>query len=138
MQIITFRTKKTLVGINDPQNPYFLNTAPKKITLNQFWQSTRPMAVRCKQKQDLDFVCAMFDKMGQTWCDGESYLSNAVSVLDDKPSSGIFLTNNNRWQAYSEDWVKAFKKSGGQIFKINEIDWQNKKTAQKQTIQQEL
>ena len=46
----------------------------RKITLQQFFESEKILAINCKTEEEADKLCEAFDKMGKKWYDGDSYL----------------------------------------------------------------
>lgn len=57
----------------------------KKITLNEFWNSKKFIAIHCSSKEKAKKLLGAFESLGKKWCDGESYL------------------NETNWDDYYED-----------------------------------
>ena len=57
----------------------------KKITLNEFLNSKKRIAIHCNSKEKAKKLLVAFDLLGKKWCDGESYL------------------NESNWDVYYED-----------------------------------
>lgn len=47
----------------------------KKITIKEFWNSKKRIAIHCKSEEEAHELLKAFDKFSKKWCDGESYLS---------------------------------------------------------------
>lgn len=45
-----------------------------KITLQEFWDSNKRLAIHCKTEQQRDKLMQAFDKMGKVWENGERYV----------------------------------------------------------------
>lgn len=46
----------------------------RKITLQQFFESKKVLAINCKTEEEANALLETFDKMGKKWYDGVSYL----------------------------------------------------------------
>lgn len=48
----------------------------KKITLKEFWESKVSMGIHCDTEEKANILLKAFDKIGNKWVDGDSYLSH--------------------------------------------------------------
>ena len=54
----------------------------KKITLNEFFESRKKLAIHCDTEEKANLLLKAFDKMGKKWCDGGSFLEKNDLVLE--------------------------------------------------------
>ena len=47
-----------------------------KITLKEFWESDRDLAIHCNTEEEAKKLLKAFDKLGKKWCEGDSYLDD--------------------------------------------------------------
>ncbi len=86
----------------------------KKITLEDFWYSTRKLAIHCKTEEEANELSKAFDKIGERWLNGKSYLET------------------NFWNEYRENtcydnmnkfaFIKWYKKHYYKIYEFDEVD----------------
>lgn len=50
------------------------NKSSEKITLEEFFASDKDLAIHCDTEEKANMLLCAFDRMGRTWCNGESYL----------------------------------------------------------------
>ena len=48
----------------------------KKITLKEFFNSDKNLVIHCDTEEKANILLKAFDKMGEKWCDGTSYLED--------------------------------------------------------------
>lgn len=56
----------------------------KKITLKDFFESDKKLAIHCDIEEKAKKLCKAFDKMGKKWNSGNSYLETNWSYFLDK------------------------------------------------------
>ena len=113
--------KKKIENKSDtqPLNDKVKDRPKYKITLSEFWVNKNKvnMCIHCDTEEKAKKLLNAFDKLGQKWCDGESYIS---SICWDCFKEETCYTNNNnlsRTVFYEKDQYK--------IYKFEEVDLKN-------------
>lgn len=57
----------------------------RSITLEEFWNSKKTLAIRCKTEEEANKLCKAFDKLGKQWYGGDRYIYD------------------NKWDRYKKD-----------------------------------
>lgn len=85
-----------------------------KITLRDFWNSKKKIAIHCDTEEKANKLLSAFDKLGERWCAGNSYI------------------NDNYWTCYKEE--TCYSNDGGcakksecelmnyKIYEFDEVD----------------
>ena len=85
-----------------------------KITLKEFWESGKKLAIHCNTEEEAHTLLMAFDKLGKKWCDGDSYLA------DDCYRRDICYDNNCEHGYYGYYKVAKYK-----IYEFDEVDLNN-------------
>lgn len=88
-----------------------------KITLTEFWNSKKKLAIHCDTEEKAIKLLKVFDKMGKKWSAGKSYLGS------------------NYWGGYEENtcysnthgycYINWFKKNGYKIYEFKDVDFED-------------
>lgn len=81
----------------------------KKITLKEFWSSKENLAIHCKTEEQANKLLKAFDKFGQKWISGRSYL---VDSHWDELKEEICYDNQNihgPYYVYEDDNYKIYE-----------------------------
>ena len=94
---------------------------PYKITLSEFWaqKGKNLIAIHCKTEEEAKKLLKAFDRVGQKWKGGGSYLYDTQWGGFEEATA---YTNDNMKGAYNGCWVKN---EGATIYNFNEIDLDN-------------
>lgn len=88
-----------------------------KITLREFWNSKKPLAIHCDTEEKANMLLKAFDKLGKKWSVGKSYLEqNLWSIYNRKTC----YNNGNQFGPY--DFYKAAKYK---IYEFEDVDLDN-------------
>lgn len=72
----------------------------EKITLEEFWDSGKKLAIYCETKEQAEKLCKAFDGMGKKWNSGDSYLSDFSNKY--LINAKYYYTNNRTWDDRKE------------------------------------
>lgn len=89
----------------------------KKITLKAFFESRRVLTIHCDTEEKANKLLMAFDKLGKTWGNGISYLSENNYINYKQKTC---YTNDRDYVSY--DWCKG---NGYIIFEFDEVDLEN-------------
>ena len=88
-----------------------------KITLKEFWESDRDLAIHCNTEEEAKKLLKAFDKLGKKWSVGKSYLEqNLWSIYNRKTC----YNNENKFCHY--DFYKGHNYT---IYEFDEVDLEN-------------
>lgn len=85
-----------------------------KITLKEFWESDRDLAIHCNTEEKAKKLLKAFDKLGKKWCDGDSYLA------DDCYRRDVCYDNNCEHSYYD-----SYKKCNYAVYEFEDVDLEN-------------
>lgn len=85
-----------------------------KITLREFWNSKKPLAIHCNTEEEAKKLLKAFDKLGKKWCDGDSYLA------DDCYRRDICYDNN-----CEHGYYVYYKGAKYKIYEFEDVDLEN-------------
>lgn len=90
----------------------------KKITLTQFFDTKKEtLVIHCDTEEKANKLLEAFDKLGETWCDDESYLScNEYNDYKDKTC----YSNDGGYGEYGSFENRLYK-----IYEFDEVDLEN-------------
>ena len=92
---------------------------PKKFTLTEFWNNKgkKSLAIHCDTKEKATKLLKAFDKLGEKWNDGDSYLSlNMYGFYKDKTC----YSNNGGYNRHGFYKARLYK-----IYEFDEVDLEN-------------
>ncbi len=89
----------------------------KKITLTEFWNSKKTMAVHCNTKEKAKTLLKAFDKLGKKWVSGNRYLD--ILEYEIYYQYTCYLNDNSYW-----DYERC-NDYGYTIYEFEEIDLDN-------------
>lgn len=87
-----------------------------KITLTEFWNSKKKLAIHCDTKEKAKQLLKAFDKMGKTWSAGASYLEY---IYWNSYKQNTCYNNNNGY--CSIDWCKE---EDYKIYEFDDVDFE--------------
>lgn len=87
------------------------------ITLREFWESNKKLAIHCDTEEKANMLLKAFDKLGKKWFNGELYTE--VSYYSDYKFATCY---NNRKQYCDYDW---YKENDYTIYEFDEVDLDN-------------
>ena len=85
-----------------------------KITLKEFWESDKSLAIHCNTEEKAKKLLKAFDKSGKKWCEGDSYLDDTHYKQD------ICYDNICDYGYYD-----SYKKCNYTIYEFDEVDLEN-------------
>lgn len=85
-----------------------------KITLREFWENDKKLAIHCDTEEKAQILLKAFDKLGKKWCDGDSYLA------DDCYRRDVCYDNNCEHGHYC-----YYKGAKYKIYEFDEVDLDN-------------
>ena len=87
-----------------------------KITIDSFWgeKGYKCIAIRCNEQLQSEILRKVFDKMGETWCDGDKYTK--VNWFK-KYGEDTCYANNNKFESY-----QYYTEKGWSIYEFSEVD----------------
>ena len=89
----------------------------KKITLSEFWNSDKDIAIHCDTEEKANKLLKAFDKLGKKWRNGDSYLKyNFYETYKEK----ICYSN---WNTY--DSLGYYKEENVIIYEFEDVDLEN-------------
>lgn len=91
----------------------------KKITLTEFWNSKgkKPLAIHCDTEEKAKTLLKAFDKLGEKWISGNSYLLDNIYGVHNKSTC---YSNNNKYCSYD-----FYRGSNYKIYEFDEVDLEN-------------
>ena len=89
----------------------------KEITLTEFFESDKDLAIHCDTRQKAKTLLKAFDKMGKTWSGGCSYLKR--DNYDDEESKTCY-SNKGMYCSYED-----YKDKNCTIYEFEEVDLDN-------------
>ena len=89
------------------------NKSSGKITLEEFFASDKDLVIHCDTEEKANMLLCAFDRMGRTWCDGESYL---IQNNFNEYGKDICYTNSGNY-----DNVKFCKDYDYKIYEFEDI-----------------
>lgn len=92
---------------------------PKKITLTEFWNNKgkKPLAIHCDTEEKANKLLKAFDKLGEKWISGNSYLLDNIYGVHRKSTC---YSNNNKYCSYD-----FYRGSNYKIYEFDEVDLNN-------------
>lgn len=88
-----------------------------KITLKEFWESDKKLAINCDTEEKAKKLLKAFDKLGKKWCNEKSYLKNTFWSQYNRDTC-----YNNVCQYSNWDFCKEY---GYKIYVFDEVDLDN-------------
>lgn len=85
-----------------------------KITLKEFWESDRDLAIHCNTEEEAKKLLKAFDKLGKKWCEGDSYLA------DNHYKQDVCYDNICDYGYYD-----SYKKCNYIIYEFGDVDLEN-------------
>lgn len=89
------------------------NKDSEKITLEEFFASDKDLAIHCDTEEKANKLLCAFDRMGRTWCSGESYL---IQNNFNEYGKDICYTNSGNY-----GYVKFYKDCDYKIYEFEDI-----------------
>ena len=106
--------EKQIENLNNSSSDDNVKSTKYKITLSEFWNSEKELAIHCNTEEKAKKLLKAFDKLGKTWGTGDSYLE--FNCWNDYKEETCY--SNNRGYA-SIDWCRA---SGYKVYEFEDID----------------
>ena len=88
-----------------------------KITLKEFWNSKKKLAIHCNTEEKADKLLEAFDKYGERWYGDYRYIDD--TYWNDEKENTCY---SNRHGYSSIDWYKA---NDLKIYEFDEVDLDN-------------
>lgn len=96
---------------------YFDNGEKDKITLEEFWNSKKNLAIHCDTEEKANKLLKAFDEYGKRWCSGERYIDdNCWSEYKEKTC----YDNEHDDSGYCN--VNFYKENDYKIYEFEDID----------------
>lgn len=94
-----------------------------KIKLSEFWNSKEKLAIHCKTEEQANKLLTAFDKMGERWASGSSYLK--VNCWNGYEEDTCY-SNNNRYT-----FINFYKENNYKIYEFEDVDFEEEKKNEK-------
>ena len=89
-----------------------------KMTLQEFWNSKKLLAIHCKTKEQINTFYSASDRLGKTWNVGARFTQTRIEF--DKEDYNVYFDNQGRW--LSAKMIKDAKISFSPKQKLLEFD----------------
>lgn len=86
----------------------------EKITLKEFWSSNENLAIHCKTEEEANELLKAFDKLGQRWVNGQSYIG--INHWEEEKENTCY-SNDNRMS-----YFKWYKSHDYKIYEFEDVD----------------
>ena len=88
-----------------------------KITLKEFWESGRDLAIHCDTEEKAKILLKAFDKLGKKWSVGKSYLEQNLWSIYNRQTC---YNNENKFCYYN-----FYKERNYTIYEFEDVDLDN-------------
>lgn len=80
-----------------------------KITLKEFWSSENKIAIHCKTEEEANELLKVFDKLGQRWVNGQSYIG--INHWEEEKENTCYDNTNctSRFKWYKANDFKIYE-----------------------------
>lgn len=106
--------EKQIENLDNSSSDDNIKSTKYKITLSEFWNSEKELAIHCNTEEKAKKLLMAFDKLGKKWCDGDSYLA------DDCYRQDVCYDNNCEHGYYG-----YYKTAKYKIYEFEDVDLEN-------------